>query len=135
MRLSQQSLSVIAPPKRLTVSEWADETRVLSPEASAESGKWNTSRAEYQRGIMDAFTDPKVETIVWLSSAQVGKTELLLNVIGYFIDKDPSTILLLQPTLEMAQTFFETIRDCLIGIGINHNYSSTHLKISTPKFV
>jgi len=105
MRLSQKSLSVIAPPKRLTVSEWADEERVLSPEASAESGKWKTSRAEYQRGIMDAFTDPKVETIVWLSSAQVGKTELLLNVIGYFIDKDPSTILLLQPTLEMAQTF------------------------------
>ncbi len=105
MRLSQKTLSVIAPPKRLTVSEWADSERVLSPEASAESGKWNTSRAEYQRGIMDAFTDPTIDTIVWLSSAQVGKTELLLNVIGYFIDKDPSTILLLQPTLEMAQTF------------------------------
>ena len=40
-----------------------------------------------------------------MSSAQVGKTELLLNIIGYFIDYDPSPILLLQPTLEMAQTF------------------------------
>ena len=94
-----------APPKRLTVSEWADKYRVLSPEASAEPGKWNTSRAEYQRGIMDAFSDPRVYKVVWMSSAQVGKTEALLNIIGYFIHQDPSPILLLQPTLEMAQTF------------------------------
>lgn len=40
-----------------------------------------------------------------MSSAQVGKTELLLNSIGYFVDYDPAPILLLQPTLEMAQTF------------------------------
>lgn len=40
-----------------------------------------------------------------MSSAQVGKTELLLNIIGYYIDYDPSPILLLQPTLEMAQAF------------------------------
>ena len=95
----------VAPPKKLTVSEWADKYRMLSPEASAEPGKWNTSRAEYQRGIMDAFSDPKVYQVVWMSSAQVGKTEALLNIIGYFIDQDPSPILLLQPTLDMAQTF------------------------------
>lgn len=40
-----------------------------------------------------------------MSSAQVGKTELLLNTIGYFADYDPAPILLLQPTLEMAQAF------------------------------
>lgn len=40
-----------------------------------------------------------------MSSAQVGKTELLLNTIGYFVDYDPSPILLLQPTLDMAQAF------------------------------
>ena len=95
----------VAPPKRLTVSEWADKYRVLSPEASAEPGRWNTSRAEYQRGIMDAFSDPRVYKVIWMSSAQVGKTEALLNIIGYFIHQDPSPILLLQPTLEMAQTF------------------------------
>lgn len=93
------------PPEKLSVSEWADRYRMLSPEASAEPGKWDTSRAEYQRGIMDAFSDPKIHTIVWMSSAQVGKTEALLNIIGYFIDQDPAPILVLQPTLEMAKTF------------------------------
>lgn len=93
------------PPKKLTVSEWADNYRMLSSEASAESGKWKTSRAEYQRGIMDALSDKRNHTVVWMSSAQVGKTEALLNIIGYFVDQDPSPMLLLQPTLEMAQTF------------------------------
>lgn len=40
-----------------------------------------------------------------MSSAQVGKTELLLNILGYHIDYDPAAMLLLQPTLEMAQAF------------------------------
>ncbi|HON94153.1 MAG TPA: phage terminase large subunit family protein, partial [Deltaproteobacteria bacterium] len=56
---------------------------MLSPEASAEHGKWYTARAEYQRGIMDAFSDPTIETVVVMSSAQIGKTEILNNVIGY----------------------------------------------------
>lgn len=93
------------PPPKLSVSQWADENRYLSSEASAESGKWKTSRAEYQRGIMDAFSDPLIHTVVWMSSAQVGKTECLNNIVGYFIDQDPSPILLLQPTLEMGQAW------------------------------
>lgn len=40
-----------------------------------------------------------------MSSAQVGKTEMLLNIVGYYMDYDPSPILLLQPTLQMAEAF------------------------------
>lgn len=54
---------------------------------------------------MDALSDPLVETIAMMSSAQIGKTEFLLNVIGYYIDYDPSPILLLQPTLQMSEAF------------------------------
>ncbi|WP_438770034.1 phage terminase large subunit family protein [Brevibacillus sp. JB24b] len=94
-----------APPPDLTVSQWADANRRLSPEASAEPGRWNTDRAPYQREIMDAINDPYVTEIVVKSSAQVGKSELILNSLGYFIDHDPSPVILLQPTLEMAQSF------------------------------
>ena len=95
--------SIWLPPPDLTVSEWADTYRYLSSEASAEPGKWNTSRAEYQREMMD--TVKTCERIVIMTAAQVGKSELLLNVIGYFVDKDPSPILLLQPTLQMGEDF------------------------------
>jgi phage terminase large subunit GpA-like protein len=77
----------------------------LSPEASAEPGRWYTDRAEYQRGIMDAFSDSSVEEVVVMSSAQVGKTEILLNVCAFFIDQDPAPQLLVQPTLEMGEAF------------------------------
>jgi phage terminase large subunit GpA-like protein len=40
-----------------------------------------------------------------MSSAQVGKTEILNNLIGYHIHQDAAPILLLQPTLEMAQAW------------------------------
>ena len=64
-----------------------------------------TSRAEYQRGIMDAVSDPQIKTVVVMSSAQVGKTEVLNNLVAYHIDQDPAPILVLQPTLEMAHTW------------------------------
>ena len=51
------------PPPKLTISEWADKYRKLSPESSAESGSWYTSRCEYQREIMDTFNDPGVESV------------------------------------------------------------------------
>ncbi|MGL5935489.1 MAG: phage terminase large subunit family protein, partial [Cetobacterium sp.] len=54
---------------------------------------------------MDAINDRSVSSIVIMSSAQVGKTEMLLNLIGYHIHHDPSPILLMQPTLEMAEAF------------------------------
>ena len=87
------------------MAEWADRERRLSSEASAAAGRWVTSRAEYQRGIMDAISDPRLRDIVVMAGAQVGKTEMLLNVIGFHIHHDPSPILLVQPTLEMAQAF------------------------------
>lgn len=93
------------PPPNLKISDWADTYRRLSPESSAESGQWRTDRAPYQREIMDAFNDPENQRIVWMKSSQVGATEVLLNVIGYYIDQDPAPMLIMQPTLAMAQAF------------------------------
>jgi phage terminase large subunit GpA-like protein len=104
-RLTLNALRAFKPPPDLKVSDWADQDRKLSPEASAEPGQWITSRAEYQRGIMDAFSDPAVEMVVVMSSAQVGKTEILNNVIGFHVAQDPSPMLVVQPTLDMAQTW------------------------------
>ena len=103
--LTRQALASFAPPPDLTISEWADQFRYLSPEASAEPGRWNTDRAPYQRGIMDAISHHETETVVLMTSAQIGKTAILENVVGYYVSQDPSPTLLLQPTLEMAATF------------------------------
>lgn len=106
LKLFRDLAKAISPPPVLTVSQWADRYRRLSPESAAEPGQWNTDRAPYQREIMDAVNDPLVEDIVIMSSAQVGKTELILNIIGYYIDYDPAPMLVVQPTLKpMAEDF------------------------------
>lgn len=91
------------PPVEMTVSEWADERRKLSPEDSAEHGKWRTARAEYLREVMDAFTDPRVETVVFMAGAQVGKTQVLLNCMGYTIDEDSCPFMVVMPTVDTAR--------------------------------
>lgn len=53
---------------------------------------------------MDAMSDPRVREVVVMKSAQIGWTEMLLNVIGFHIDRDPAPMLMVQPTVEMAQS-------------------------------
>lgn len=104
-KLFTELAKTLAPPPKLTVSEWADRYRRLSPEASAEPGQWRTDRAPFLRAVMDAINDSEVQNIILMFSAQAGKTETLLNIIGYFVDYDPSPIMLVQPTEQMAEAF------------------------------
>lgn len=71
---------------------------------------------------MDAISDPGVEKVTGMTSAQVGKTEILNNAIGFYISQDPAPILLIEPTLEMSDAwskdrFAPMLRDtpCLRG--------------------
>lgn len=102
-KISQTVLAAMQPPPNLAVDEWADLYRRLSPEASAEPGLWSTDRAPYQRGMMQAISDPTIERVVFMTGAQIGKTEIINNSVGYFIDQSPSPMLIVQPTLEMAK--------------------------------
>lgn len=93
------------PPEDLTVSQWAAKYRVLSRESSAEAGPWRNDRTPYMVEPMDAFTDPKVSDITVVAMSQVGKSEFLLNAIGYIIDQDPASTIFVQPNLEDARKF------------------------------
>lgn len=101
--LTAETLALFAPPPDLSLSEWADEFAYLSPESSAESGKWTS--IEYQRGIMDAFTDASVERVTVMKSARVGYTKILNNVIAYHMTLDPCNMLVVQPTIEDAEGY------------------------------
>ena len=89
----------LKPTKRLTVSQWADENRVLSDRAASEPGRWRTDRTPYLREIMDSLSSFKgYQTISVMKGAQLGFTEVGLNWIGYVIDNDPSSMLMVMPT-------------------------------------
>ena len=99
------ALRQLEPPPLLTVTEWAEEFRFLSPESSAHVGKYSCSMAPYQREPQDSCNDPEVQSITLMWASQTGKTELLNNCVGYFVDFDPAPMLVMQPTIEMANTW------------------------------
>jgi len=45
---------------------------------------------------MEACSDSTVETVVVQAGSQLGKTEAILNLIGYCIDLDPGPIMVVQ---------------------------------------
>lgn len=98
--------SVFKPDPLLTVSEWADQFRMLPQIAAAEPGRWRTSRTPYLRQIMDDLspTSP-VEEIVFMKGAQIGASESGNNWVGYVIDKVPGPMLVVQPTVDIAKRY------------------------------
>lgn len=103
--LFARCLSVLKPPPELTLSQWADMYRMLPAESSASPGRWHTDNAPYQREIMDAMGDPHVRKVVLMTAAQIGKTAMLINVLGYYMHYYPAPIMVIEPTLEMGQSF------------------------------
>lgn len=93
------------PRSRLTGSQWADKYRYVAPGTSPEPGEWRTDRVPYLREPMDAATDKLTERVVMMFSSQVGKSEVLLNIMGYYVDQEPAPQLMLQPTIEAAENF------------------------------
>lgn len=102
--LLNQAKTEFLPPQKLSVSKWS-KTHYELPETSAEPGKWHPSRAPYQAAIMDAINEPGIKQVSLMCAAQVGKTIILLAIICYFIDLDPCSMLMTQPTAEMAEIF------------------------------
>ena len=98
-------LQMWKPLEPMTVSQWADSERRLSQEGTALWGRWNTSNVEYQREVMDTIGDMNIERVVLMWSAQSGKTEILNNTIGYFVSREPCPIMVVQPTISMAQSY------------------------------
>jgi phage terminase large subunit GpA-like protein len=105
LRLIKSRKATLTPSPRLNLVEWADRYRYLSAEASSIPGRWKTGNVEAARGPMLAVTDPRVRKITVMGPTQLLKTELINNVVGYFIDQDPAPMIVMQPTGKMAEAW------------------------------
>lgn len=100
--LTRQILGGFRPPPRLRLSEYADQFSVMTGSA-AEKGQWRT--LPYQREILDAFTDPTVETIAIMKSARVGWTKMLGVAVQFYSHQDPCPVMIVQPVKEDAEGY------------------------------
>jgi len=103
------------PGERLLVWEWADANRVLSGKESAEQGRWRTDRVPYLRFPMEVLSvSHPAEHVILQWGAQLGKTQTVLNFVGYCIDHEPGPMLGVLPTLDTAKRYSRNRIDSLV---------------------
>lgn len=99
----------LCPDPELTVSEWADQFRILTTEASAEAGRWRTSRFPFLKEPMDVGSPRHpVEFLVMRFASQLGKSETQLNILFTYIALAPCPILWIMPNDNVMQRTVKT---------------------------
>lgn len=113
--------TVLQFPEHLTASEWVEKYGRLPRETSAEPGK--ILLYGYQRGLLDAMSDPAISKVSILKSARVGYTALTSFLVGYYIEHEAASVLFAQPTDDDAKdwskvSFASMVRDtpCLAAL-------------------
>ena len=133
----------LRPDPRITVSEWADKHRMLARKSSAEPGPWRTDRTPYLREIMDCLSPRHpARRIVFRKGSQIGGTECGNNWLGHIMATSPGPIMLVQPTVLMAQRnawqrIQPMIDECpalqkLVGSAYDRNATNTALAKDFP---
>lgn len=98
----------VAPPVRMTTTEWAEKYRFMSPKSTALPGKYVASTTPWVKGIHEALDDPKVFKVVAQKSAQVAWTDgVLLNYLGHRIHLSPCPMIVMFDKEGSAKKFNE----------------------------
>lgn len=89
----------IEPDPDLTITQWADAHRMLSPESTSEHGPWRTERVPHAAEIMDSLSPGDACTeVTFVAGTQVAKTEIGNNFIGAIIDVFGGPAMMVYPT-------------------------------------
>ena len=103
--IARHWLGVFEPPARMTVSECALTYRYLSPESCSNPGKYTLEFTPYAEEWMDSVNDPAATGTILMVASQLGKTEVVNNVVLYFIIIEPAPILVVQPTEALGESW------------------------------
>jgi phage terminase large subunit GpA-like protein len=101
---------------RMTVSEWAEQKRVLSADVTATPGPFRWNVTPYLKEIADCLSETSdVQEVVVMKGAQVGfTTGVLENWVGYIIDQTPGPSMMVDADKGMAEAGMEVRVDKMI---------------------
>lgn len=99
----KEALAQLKPPGEMTISQWAEQNRVLERRNSDIDGPWKNWRTPYLVGIMDALSSFEIEEVVLVKPAQFGGTEAAINFLGYIVDQDPADTMVVYPSDRLAE--------------------------------
>lgn len=92
-------------PPRLKFWEWAEKNRWLGKDVTAKPGRYHVSNAPFQREPQESVDDPSVQVTVLYWGKRLGKTEIMVNIVGGTIDQNPRNILFAWPTIDACKNF------------------------------
>lgn len=92
--------------KRQTPDEWGAANRVYSPQTGW-PGPRNPRLTPYAIEFSRQFSSAKYRRVVMVTSAQSGKTETFLDIIGERLDNRPMPIIYVGPSKEFVTDQFE----------------------------
>jgi len=94
----------IRPRERLDPAEWAARYRYLTAAESSKPGQWDNAYIPAAVEPMQRMSpfDP-CPRVVLMFCSQFIKTEILNNIIGYYTHWFPRRVMLVMPTIDMAE--------------------------------
>ncbi|HRQ47781.1 MAG TPA: phage terminase large subunit family protein [Rhodocyclaceae bacterium] len=97
----------LRPRRRMSLIEWSERFRVLSPEESPDhAGRYRLEHTPALRGILAALSQKGVRRVVVQKSAQIGYTAgVVCNLLGYHVHWRPRGQVVMFPRLQSAKDF------------------------------
>lgn len=86
-----------------TVSEWAEQNRVLD-DSNSLAGKWSNDITPYLNEIMDTFNDKYIRNVILCKGSQLGGTEAIQNIAYYIVDRMPAPTMFVYPSDDLAKS-------------------------------
>jgi phage terminase large subunit GpA-like protein len=109
-------LDGLRPDPIVSVTQWADQNRVLPQSTTNEAGLYSSSRTPYWREPMDCLSvNSPVERVIIKACSQSGKTDVLLNALGYVMDVAPGPLMYVTPTEDLAKLISQSRIDPMVA--------------------
>lgn len=102
--LIAEAAAAVRPPPKLTVSQAAAEFRHVNNPGNY-VGPWRNEKTPYLVEPMDVLTDTEFTGMIFVGSAQSGKTDMFLNYLLYSALVDPADMMLVQTSGTTARDF------------------------------
>jgi phage terminase large subunit GpA-like protein len=98
--------SLFQIPERTTPDQWARENRTY-PISAAISGKREPSLTPYVIPVERAAASRRFKRVLMMSGSQVGKTDLILDLMGHKADQRPQPMMYAGPSKQLLTERFE----------------------------
>lgn len=98
-------LAGLRPPERISLSEFSQKHIWIDGVMTAGRERFNFSKHEYQREIMDSLSDPECQGVYLVAPSRWGKTAILPNLVAHTVETNPMDIMIVQTSRSNAVTF------------------------------